>query len=190
MCVRISVCQLAGFVCRFWLQEILLVHAFKSTVRLAITMLALLIRTNSILWDKCWQRRTLDACSRAVCGVIPLISIWWHSTRHVLRLWWSINLFSSVLELETNWILVKGARLNCFFLKCQWKCLSLPCFLRKIHLKKRAYMIVLCVRLSGTCRQSPHCNQFCQKVEGVPSHPSTLLVSFSFVKKLTSVHWC
>lgn len=76
--------------------EILLVNPFKSTV------LALLMRTKGVLWDKCWQRRTLAACSRAVCSLIPLISIRWHSTRLVLRLCWSINLFFSVLALEAN----------------------------------------------------------------------------------------
>lgn len=157
------------------------------------------MRTKGVPWEKCWQRAALDACSKAVCSLIPLISIWWHSTRLVLRLWWSINLFFSVLELEANWVIVKGARLNCFYLECQWKCLSLTYFLGKLHLKKWASMIMLFARLSGICRQLPHAGDvwLCQLILikfvrrwGVPSfHPSNLLASISFVKELTLLQW-
>lgn len=44
----------------------------------------------------------------------------------------------------------------CFCLECQWKCLSLTYFLEKLHLKKWTSVIMLFVRLSGTCRQLPH----------------------------------
>lgn len=186
-------------VCGFWLLEILLVQAFKSTVFLAITMLALLMRTKGALWEKCWQKRTLNACSWAVCRLIPLTSIWWHSTRLVLRLCWSINLFFSVPELETNWVLVKGARLNSVF---PWSAsenafpsyVSLGNYTWKNELTWSCYVRGCQAHAVTPCWQcltlSANFNQICQKVEVPPSHPSTLLVSVSFVKELTLMHGC
>ena len=199
MCVYVCMSAHWLCVCGFWLLEILLVQAFKSTVFLAITVLALSMRTKGIPWEKHWQRMTLDAFSRGVCSPIPLISIWWHSTRLILRLYWSINLFFSVLELETNWVLVKGARWNYVF---AWSA-SENAFPSHVSLGNYTWKNELtrscCVwGCRGTCRQSLHAdmfdsanfNQICQKVEDPHSHPCTLFVSFRFVKEMTLVDWC
>lgn len=48
---------------------------YSNLLCLAIIVLALLMRTKGVPWGKFWQRAALDASGKAVCSLIPLISI-------------------------------------------------------------------------------------------------------------------
>lgn len=113
-CVRLSARSFLGGVCLCL--GALPAHRSRRAVFLAATALALVMRTKGVLW---WtalaEKNSWMPAAGLFVAWFALVPIWWHGTRLVLSLCKSINLFFSVLELQTNWVLVKGARLNSGF---------------------------------------------------------------------------
>lgn len=113
-CVRLSARSFLGGVCLCL--GALPAHRSRRAVFLAATALVLVMRTKGVLW---WtalaEKNSWMPAAGLFVAWFPLVPIWWHGTRLVLSLCKSINLFFSVLELQTNWVLVKGARLNSGF---------------------------------------------------------------------------